>query len=121
MDKTLLEDDVRAMIAEAPVTLAYTDEDGNAQTVSAGQANMRIGERMANAGRQASIEMSVWTIKSDWTTADIPEKRKLVTVDGLEYRVVDVVDYYMDVARRLDLGDKYEQGVDVKRRPLRGA
>ena len=110
MDRDALIVQVRGMIAQNPVDVTFTPTGGTAQTIEGGEANITISERQLNVGAQVSYLRFVWCIVDDWTTA--PAKRDVLTVDGTEYRILDIKRYYMGAAVRYDLGAKYEMRRD---------
>lgn len=110
MDKAALIVQVGGMIAQNPVDITFTPTGGTAQTISGGEANITMSERQLNVGAQVSYYRHVWCISDDWTTA--PAKRDVITVDGTEYRILDIKLYYMGAAVRYDLGAKYEMKRD---------
>lgn len=103
MDADSLIVNIRAMVAQNPIPLTSGSE-----THDVGVANLDVSERQIVIGMLKSYRRSVWLIKEDWTT--LPVKKNLVTIDSEDFRVLDFKDYYMDVARRLDLGAKYQSG-----------
>jgi hypothetical protein len=103
MDADALIVNIRGMVAQNPVELTF-----GAETHDVGVANLDVSERQIVVGLLKSYKRSVWIVKEDWTS--LPGKGDLVTIASESYRVLDYKDYYMDVARRLDLGTKYESG-----------
>jgi len=103
MDAASLKVQIASMIQENPIELTC-----NGETHDAGVANIKASERQATIGNLKAYKRSVWIMVDDWT--NLPAKRDVVTLESIEYRVLVFQDYYMDTARRLDLGDKYELG-----------
>ena len=105
MNRAALITQITSMIQENPVEVTSGSE-----THDGGVANMTTSEKQANVGELKSYSRSVWIIIDEWTT--LPAKRGLITIESETYRILMVKDYYMNTARRLDLGAQYENGGD---------
>lgn len=101
MNKAALVTQITSMIAENPVEITCAGE-----THDGGVGNMNVLERQMAVGRFPSYMRSVWIILDEWTAP--PENKDTVTIGGTTFRVLDYKDYYLDTARRLDLGSQYE-------------
>lgn len=108
MNKAALVVNVEAMIAQNPISVTFTKSDDTTQTVTCGEANIRVSEKQIDIGNQQSYRRSIWSIKDDWD--ELPEKKQKLTIGSTVYRIQNFVDYYMGTARRYDLGDEYEMG-----------
>jgi len=103
MNKDAIVVQVTSMIQENPIEITC-----GAETHDGGIANLAAKDKQASIGMLKSYIRSVWIIKDEWTT--LPADEETVTIGGEILRILGHRDYYLDFARRLDLGARYELG-----------
>lgn len=98
---------LRAMCKAHEVSVEFTPAGGPAHTAVLGfLGQKKVGERMIDAGAQADIRFSVYTVSDDWSTR--PAKGDKVTIGGVTYRVVAGQDYLGGLFWRMDCGDEFQ-------------
>lgn len=94
---------MQAIIADMPVVVSFGGKD-----VQGCKSVLRADELAAAAGELDGYQLSVYIVSADWAAVPVvtaPEVGELVSVDGVNYRVLRV---YSDiVGTRYDLGEKY--------------
>jgi hypothetical protein len=95
-----LEADLHAMIADMPVAVTFGDQE-----VDCSRSVRAITETGEAAGELAGYRFSLHSVLSDWTP--VPVEGDLLTVGGVEYRVLRLNDDSAGV--RFDMGAKFRE------------
>ena len=68
---------------------------------------MSLSERAVSGGLLEAYMFSVYTVAADWTTR--PGKGDVIEGAGVEYRILNEVDYAQGTYFRWDVGAKYQE------------